>query len=81
MHIQEKISNKIDFFLTDSAESISLGSLHTSGGKPSNQYAFIGLPFFCTYEHIEEIPLEDLQFATLVDLLIVLTYVTNNFIY
>ncbi|VDL16023.1 unnamed protein product [Hymenolepis diminuta] len=64
MHIPVEISNKIDFFLTNNAESISLGSLLKSDSGNYKGYAFVGLPFFCAYDQVEDIPLEDLQFAS-----------------
>ncbi|VDO15404.1 unnamed protein product [Rodentolepis nana] len=72
MHIPEPISNKIDFFLTKNAESIAIGTLRVSDSADFKGYAFIGLPCFCGYEQTEDIPLEDLQFSSLVFLLIAL---------
>ncbi|KAM3173542.1 hypothetical protein ACTXT7_012311 [Hymenolepis weldensis] len=64
LHIPVEISNKIDFFLTNNAESIALGSLLKSDSENYKGYAFVGLPFFCAYDQPEDIPLEDLKFAS-----------------
>nr|CDS32905.1 expressed conserved protein [Hymenolepis microstoma] len=64
MHIPEMISSKIDFFLTNNAESIALGTLRKSDSGKFKGYAFVGLPFICAFEQTEDIPLEDLRFSS-----------------
>ncbi|KAL5105653.1 AP-3 complex subunit beta-2 [Taenia crassiceps] len=64
LHVPEAIRSKVDFFLTKNGEAVALGILSDEHSKNSNDYAFIGLPYFCTYEDPYDIPLEGMNFAS-----------------
>ncbi|VDK36460.1 unnamed protein product [Taenia asiatica] len=64
LKVPETVRNKVDFFFTKSGEAVALGSLSNEQSKNFNDYAFIGLPYFCAYEDPSDIPLEDMNFAS-----------------
>ncbi|CDS36328.1 expressed conserved protein [Echinococcus multilocularis] len=64
LQVPETIRNKVDFFFTKNGEAVALGVLSDDHVKNFNDYAFIGLPYFCAYEDPFDIPLEDMNFAS-----------------
>lgn len=64
LQVPGTIRNKVDFFFTKNGEAVALGILSDDHVKSFNDYAFIGLPYFCAYEDPFDIPLEDMNFAS-----------------
>ncbi|VDM24726.1 unnamed protein product, partial [Hydatigera taeniaeformis] len=64
LQVPETLRNKVDFFFTKNGEAVALGSLNDGAFKDFNDYAFIGLPYFCAYEDPLDIPIEEMNFSS-----------------
>lgn len=53
---------RVEIFLIDGGDAIALGGISESESRES--YAFIGIPYFCIYVDVDDIPLGDLHFAS-----------------